>query len=47
VRVPDEAGHGKAKVTYSLDAWKEGRVASTTIEIPVIAPGIEKEADKK
>jgi hypothetical protein len=47
VRVPDEAGHGKAKVTYSFDAWKEGRVASTTIEIPVREPESEKEAGKK
>jgi hypothetical protein len=47
VRVPDEAGHGKAKVTFSFDAWKEGRVASTTIEIPVQGPAIEKEAGKK
>jgi hypothetical protein len=47
VRVPDEAGYGKAKVTYSFESWKEGRVASTTIEIPVVRPGIEKEAGKK
>jgi hypothetical protein len=47
VRVPDEADLGKVKVTYSFDAWKEGQVASTTIEIPVVGPGIEKEADKK
>jgi hypothetical protein len=47
VRVPDEAGLGKAKVTYSFDAWKEGRVAPTTIELPVIDAKREKEADKK
>jgi hypothetical protein len=36
VRVPDEAGSGKAKVTFSFDAWKEGRVAPNTIEVPVV-----------
>jgi hypothetical protein len=36
VRVPDEAGAGKAKITFSFDAWKEGKVASTTIEVPII-----------
>jgi hypothetical protein len=41
VRVPDEAGDGLAKVTYSFDAWKEGNVKPTTIEIPT------KEADKE
>jgi hypothetical protein len=38
VRVPDEAGLGKAKVTFSFAAWKEGKVASTTVEIPVVTP---------
>jgi len=37
VRVPDEAGV-KAKVTYSFEAWKEGNVTSTTIELPVVEP---------
>jgi hypothetical protein len=35
VRVPEEAGAGKAKVTYSFDAWKEGKVKPTTIEVPI------------
>jgi hypothetical protein len=35
VRVPEEAGSGLAKVTYSFDAWKEGNVKPTTIEIPI------------
>ena len=35
MRVPEEAGNGKAKVTYSFDAWKEGKVKATTIEIPI------------
>jgi hypothetical protein len=46
VRVPDEAGLGKAKVTFSFDGWKDGRVAPSTIELPVVAaPG--KKADGK
>jgi hypothetical protein len=36
VRVPDEAGLGKAKVTFSLKGWKRA-VASCTVEIPVVA----------
>jgi hypothetical protein len=36
VRVPDEAGVGKAKVTISFEAWKEGGVASSTIEVPLV-----------
>jgi hypothetical protein len=28
---------GKAKVTFSFAAWKEGKVAPTTWEIPVVA----------
>ena len=35
MRVPEEAGAGIAKVTYSFDAWKEGNVKPTTIEIPI------------
>jgi hypothetical protein len=36
VRVPDEAGDGKARVTFSFAAWKAGRVATSTVEIPVV-----------
>jgi hypothetical protein len=42
VRVPEEAGSGKAKVTYSFDTWKEGKVAPSTIEIPIIDAPVEK-----
>jgi hypothetical protein len=35
VRVPDEAGNGKAKVTFSFADWKEGHVAPTTFEVPI------------
>jgi RNA polymerase sigma factor (sigma-70 family) len=38
VRVPDEAGAGKAKVTFSFDAWKGAKVAPSTFEIPVDGP---------
>jgi hypothetical protein len=34
--VPGEAGLGVAKVTLSFDAWKDGKVSPTTIEIPVV-----------
>ena len=43
MRVPEEAGNGKAKVTYSFDAWKEGKVRPTTIEIPIKEAEGEKE----
>jgi hypothetical protein len=35
VRVPSEAGKGKAKVTLSFPDWKEGKVTPATIEVPV------------
>jgi hypothetical protein len=35
VRVPDEASDGKAKVTFSFETWKEGKVAPTTIDVPI------------
>ncbi|HEV3258344.1 MAG TPA: sigma-70 family RNA polymerase sigma factor [Gemmataceae bacterium] len=38
VRVPNEAGVGKAKVTFSFGAWKGAKVAPTTVEIPVVQP---------
>jgi hypothetical protein len=47
VRVPDEVPLGKAKVTYSFDAWKDGRVAPSTIDLPVTEPKPDKKADKK
>jgi hypothetical protein len=36
VRVPDEAGIGTAKVTLSFDGWQGGRVAPSTLDVPVI-----------
>jgi hypothetical protein len=47
VRVPEEAGLGKAKVTFSFAAWKEGRVAPNTVEIPVAKPQGEKKGEAK
>jgi hypothetical protein len=38
VRVPEEAGFGKAKVTFSFAAWESATVASSTIEIPIVEP---------
>jgi len=34
--VPKEVGKGNAKVTLSFDAWKEGKVAPATFEVPVV-----------
>jgi hypothetical protein len=39
VRVPDEAGNGKAKVTLSFPDWKEGDVAPATFELPIERAG--------
>jgi hypothetical protein len=36
VRVPADAGNGKAKVTLSFESWKEGKVVSSTIELPIV-----------
>lgn len=38
MRVPSEAGKGKAKVTLSFPDWKDGRVAPATYEVPVVDP---------
>lgn len=37
MRVAVGTGLGVAKVTYSFDAWKDGKVAPNTIELPVVA----------
>jgi hypothetical protein len=42
VRVPDEAGSGKAKVTLSFADWKEGKVAPATFEVPIVEAGAKK-----
>jgi RNA polymerase sigma factor (sigma-70 family) len=46
VRVPDDAGSGTAKVTFSFDAWKEGNVAPITVELPVDDSEVQKPAQK-
>ena len=33
--VPDGVGSGKAKVRLSFDSWKEGRVTSSEVDLPV------------
>jgi hypothetical protein len=38
VRVPDEAGLGVAKVTFSFNAWKDVKVKASTIELRVEKP---------
>ena len=38
MRVPSEAGKGKAKVTLSFQEWKDSRVAPATYEVPVVDP---------
>jgi RNA polymerase sigma factor (sigma-70 family) len=47
VRVPADAGAGKARVTFSFDAWKGVKVAPTTVEIPVDEPQAEKREQPK
>jgi hypothetical protein len=38
IRVPDEAGAGLARVTFSFDRWKGVKVTPTTVEIRVDEP---------
>jgi hypothetical protein len=34
--VPAEAASGKAKITLSFADWKEGKVAETTLWVPIV-----------
>jgi hypothetical protein len=45
LRVPEEVGLGKAKVTISFPDWRGAKVAATTLEVPVkdSEPGRQKE----
>lgn len=36
MRVPEEAGAGKAKITVCYPAWKEGNVTPATFEVPLV-----------
>jgi hypothetical protein len=48
VRVPDEAGNGKAKVTVSFAAWKVREARSSTREVWVgERPAAETKAEEK
>lgn len=38
MRVPDEAGAGKAKVTLSFADWKGGKVSPATFEVAIVDP---------
>jgi hypothetical protein len=38
VRAPEGSGVGDAKVTVSFPAWKDGKVAPATFEVPVLGP---------
>ena len=35
VRVPSEAGKGKAKITLSFPDWKNREIVPATVEVPV------------
>jgi hypothetical protein len=35
VRVPEEAGKGKARVVVSFPEWKAARVTPATFEVPI------------
>jgi hypothetical protein len=35
VWVPDDAGEGKARVSFSFAAWEAGKVVPSTVEIPI------------
>jgi hypothetical protein len=47
VRVPKEAGQGKAKVRLSFGDWKEGRVAPAGFEVSVVDPEPQEAEDRK
>ncbi len=49
MRVPDQAGKGKAKITLSFPDWNEGNVAPAQFEVPIIEPEAEdsKQAEAK
>jgi hypothetical protein len=42
-----EAGLGTAKLRFSFETWKDGNVASSTIELPVTKPEPAKKTDAK
>jgi hypothetical protein len=40
VRVPDEAGTGKARLTLSFPDWKEGKVTPATFDVHIEEPKV-------
>jgi hypothetical protein len=47
VRVPEEAGRGKVKVTLSFSSWKEGKVADATYEVDLADESTERDQAKE
>lgn len=47
VRVPDDAGNGKAKITFSMPDWKEGKVTPATFEVPIQEPEAKEQVPKE
>jgi hypothetical protein len=45
IGVPDDAAEGKAKVTLSFDAWKEGKVKASMVDLPVAVRNTPKQRD--
>jgi hypothetical protein len=41
VPVPDDAGEGAARVSYSFPSWSQVKVASSTIELPIVSAPLE------
>jgi hypothetical protein len=39
VRVPEEAGQGKARIILSFPDWKGSRVVAATLDVPVVDRG--------
>lgn len=39
VQVGEKVGNGKARVTVSFPAWKQGEVKSSTFELPIVTAG--------
>jgi hypothetical protein len=47
VPVPAEAGNSAVKLTFSFDAWKEGKVAPSTVSLPIVESKEEKDGKSK
>jgi hypothetical protein len=47
VRVPDDAGTGKAKLTFSFDAWQGAGVRRSQTELPITEADAQSQATNK